>query len=117
MNALIGERGLERRVHLPPLVVDRESSRESISCRDWGEERRREKTGGGHTTLSDSSVESESELEMDRRPRRGRRRKRSRQHQKPSHQPSRVVQQHAKTAREEEVKVQVDAALDSAKTY
>lgn len=99
MNALIGEKGLECRVHLPRLVVDQQRSSTNLV---------QSKAPGGVSEASCSSDESESELEMDRRLRRGRGargRRRSRQTQKlPG-------LQSAAARGEEEVKVQTAALL------
>lgn len=98
VNALIGEQGLLERVHLPPLVVDRQGSAAGVSR-------------GREDTSSDSAGGSGSETEMDRRPRRGRggRRRRSKPNQR-SRQTTFNKVQHTKTTRkEEEVKVQTAA--------
>lgn len=77
MNTLIGERGLESKDRLPPLVIDSQHSSDKVHWRK-------------QSTVSCSSGESDSESEMDRRWKRGRgaRRRRSRQHQKPSYPPT-----------------------------
>ena len=100
MNALIGERGLERRIHLPPLVVDGSCSGRVRERDHW-----RQRTGS--VSPSCSSGESESETEMDRKTKRGRRRGKAKPTPKPSYPPtvsSSKVQSSA-TGKEEEVKV------------
>ena len=99
VNALIGEQGLLERVHLPPLVVDRQGSAGVSEPR------------GREETSSDTAGGSGSETEMDRRPRRGRggKRRRSKPNQR-SRQTTFNKVQHTKTTRkEEEVKVQTAA--------
>ena len=111
MNALIGEKGLECRVHLPPLVVDQQLQRSSTNLVQL------KAPPGGISEASCSSDESESELEMDRRLRRGRGvrgKRRSRQTQKPPGLPTAAhgsAKVHSAARGEEEVKVQSAALL------
>lgn len=99
VNALLGERGLEGRVRLPPLVVDTRCEREVLGHRAELED------------SGDSFSESWSESEMDRRVKRGGRRRKAR-NQRPFYPPtvsSAKLLQHK--TEQEEVKVQPAALL------
>ena len=109
MNALIGERGLEHRNKLPPLVVDR--TPQPLQCSSEQEDKKQQRHSV-HASLH-SPDESDSDSDMDRRWKRGRggRRRRSRQSHKP---PPTVItsakQQQQITSRREEEGIKVRTA-------